>query len=692
MSTYKLFLYYTYGTLVRSVGMKLICKLCNKSLSIGSYGIFSRDHLKRVHNISSKDYYDSFELTSNENICNNIHCDSETKFLGPTQGYRNYCSVSCKNKDVNEINKIKESNLKKYGVTSPTKTKAIKDKIKKTNLARYGTESTLSADVVREKIKTTNIRKFGTENPMKNKDIKNKAANTNLKRYGHISPLSSQEIKEKVKLTNIERFGVEYPSQLPMIKDKIKTTNIAKYGTEYPNQNKDVYAKTINTCIDKYGVNNPFKLDNVKNKIRDNHINKYGVVHPMQNKDIQKKYKQTMRARYNCEYPLQNDIIKEKYNNTLSERFGCSNPMKLPEYQSYLRIKHKESYWDIFHTKLSLKKIIPKFNIDDYIQNKSLEFECTRCNKLFTRNESNPQKINCGCLKFRSSYEHDIIEWVREIYHDTVKNNKHFTDINTNKRWEADIFIPKLNISIEFHGLYWHSDIHKDANYHQDKYTFFKQQNITLIQIFENEWIHNQDIVKSIIKSKLGINQTIYARKTTIQEIDIPTYRNFIDTNHIQGYSHSKIKIGLFKDNELVAVMGVSKSRFSSKYEWELIRFCNRLNTNVVGGFNKLLKYVLSNYPITTMGTFCDLRYFDGHGYNSSNFVFTHITKPNYFYFKQNDNILYPRTQFQKHKLSKKLPIYDSNKTEYENMLCNKYLRIFDAGNYLFILDNTTGV
>ena len=32
------------------------------------------------------------------------------------------------------------------------------------------------------------------------------------------------------------------------------------------------------------------------------------------------------------------------------------------------------------------------------------------------------------------------------------------------------------------------------------------------------------------------------------------------------------------------------------KQQWELVRFCNKLNTRVVGGASKLLKYFIKNW------------------------------------------------------------------------------------------------
>lgn len=54
--------------------------------------------------------------------------------------------------------KAKDTFLKKYGVSNPSKTSVVKDKIKKTNLERYGVECSAQSDVVKEKIKATNLK------------------------------------------------------------------------------------------------------------------------------------------------------------------------------------------------------------------------------------------------------------------------------------------------------------------------------------------------------------------------------------------------------------------------------------------------------------------------------------------------------------------------------------------------------
>lgn len=76
----------------------------------------------------------------------------------------------------------------------------------------------------------------------------------------------------------------------------------------------------------------------------------------------------------------------------------------------------------------------------------------------------------------------------------------------------------------------------------------------------------------------------IFARKCEIKEISSKESKNFVNQNHIQGNAPSTIKIGLFFKEKLVSVMTFGKRPMFNSNEYEIIRFCNILNTMVVGG------------------------------------------------------------------------------------------------------------
>jgi hypothetical protein len=110
------------------------------------------------------------------------------------------------------------------------------------------------------------------------------------------------------------------------------------------------------------------------------------------------------------------------------------------------------------------------------------------------------------------------------------------------------------------------------------------------------------------------------------------------------------------------------------KCEYELIRFCNKLNTSVIGGASKILK----NSNVDNFISYCDLRYSNGNLYKSLGMDLLRTTTPNYYYVKH--LTLYHRMNFQKHKIS-----FDSDtRTEREIMYSNGYRRIYDCGNLVF--------
>ena len=211
-----------------------------------------------------------------------------------------------------------------------------------------------------------------------------------------------------------------------------------------------------------------------------------------------------------------------------------------------------------------------------------------------------------------------------------------------------------------------------------------ESKGIQLFNIFEHE---DLDLWLSMINTKLNLNKKIYARKCIIKELKSQETKEFLDYNHIQGYISSKVNLGLYFEDELVSVMTFSKPRFNKNYEYELIRFCSKRNTSVIGGASKLWKYFVTKYNPKSVISYANRRFSNGEIYSKLGFELIGKTEPNYFYFKMSTTQLYSRVKFQKHKLSKLLDNFNPELSETENMFNNNYRRIFDCGNlkYLYI-------
>ena len=253
---------------------------------------------------------------------------------------------------------------------------------------------------------------------------------------------------------------------------------------------------------------------------------------------------------------------------------------------------------------------------------------------------------------------------------------------------EVDIYVPLYKLAIEYDGVYWHSELHKDKNYHLNKTELCESNGIKLIHIFEDEWDTKKDIVKSRLKNILGLTENkIYARKCEIREVTPKDAKIFLDNNHIQGNINSKYKIGLYYNNELMSIMtfGVSRNSMGKKTiegSYEMYRFCNKLNSSIIGGADKLLKYFIKTYKPKEIISYADRRWSQGELYEKLGFEFIHNTPPNFFYIKGSKR--FSRINFQKYKLVKEG--FDAEKTAHRIMLDRKMYRIYDCGSKKYIL------
>jgi hypothetical protein len=155
-----------------------------------------------------------------------------------------------------------------------------------------------------------------------------------------------------------------------------------------------------------------------------------------------------------------------------------------------------------------------------------------------------------------------------------------------------------------------------------------------------------------------------------------------LNNNHIQGFSSSQLKLGLFYENELVSLMTFGYRYTNGKKEYELIRFCNKIDTSVIGSASKLFNYFLNkNKDINEVISYADISLFDGKLYPNLGFEFNNLSNPNYFWVVE--GVRRHRFNFNKKKLIKEG--FDKNKTEVEIMQERGYYRVFSCGQEKWI-------
>lgn len=506
--------------------------------------------------------------------------------------------------------------------------------------------------------KQTCIDKYGVDNPKKSKEILEKEKNNILKKWNGVHYMNNINVKEKFNNTMIENWGVQWAQQSKEISEKsIETFN------NNPNREEIIKNRT-NSNLNKSEDEKQLIL----NKKRDTLIKNWGSSENFYNY-VNLKVKEKSIINYNTNHHLAAPEIIAKRVNSYYETITNKIITKLPNDIIYVdRINNKNNTDNII--KLKCLKCDNEFDINrQYLEtrlNTDMDI-CLHCNPI---------------LHGKSNMEIDLLNFIKDNYNDIIETNTKSIISN-----ELDIYLPKLKIGFEFNGLYWHSELYKDKNYHLNKTSECNKLGIQLIHIWEDDWIYKQDIVKSIILNKLGKSTKIYARKTEIKEIDNNTLvRDFLKVNHIQGFVGAKIKYGLFYNNELVSLMTFGSLRKSlgqkgSEGTYELLRFCNKLNTSIIGGASKLFKHFIQDYNPLEVISYSDNSRSIGNMYDKLGFGLSHESSPNYYYII--NEMRYHRFNFRKDKLVKEG--FDPNKTEIQIMSERGYFRIFDCGTKKWI-------
>lgn len=312
-----------------------------------------------------------------------------------------------------------------------------------------------------------------------------------------------------------------------------------------------------------------------------------------------------------------------------------------------------------------------------------LKFLCVETGKQFSQHlldARSPYK-----KKTKSKYQDELVCFIRSVIPeaDVIENTQKVLD----NRKEIDVYIPSKKIAIEFDGLYYHAEVsgNKDKLYHLWKTENALSKGIRLVHIFEDEWILRRRIVEAKLKSILGVrdSRVVFARKCLVKEIDATTKNTFLNEFHIQGRDSSEVKLGLFFQSELVAVMtfskpNVSKGSSSTDDFMELSRYATKCN--VIGGAGKLIKYFVRNSNVKKIVTYADRRWSieSSNLYTSTGFSFVGKTQCNYFYLDGSQTRLH-RFNFTKSKLVSMGG--DPNKTEWQLMQESGYDRIWDCGH-----------
>lgn len=115
-----------------------------------------------------------------------------------------------------------------------------------------------------EKVRLTNIARYGVDNYGKTKECHEKMKNTTKSLYGVEHYSQTEEYKERFRNTCIDRYGESYQQQFT---DKAFESFYDKTGYEHPSKSPETIKKRRENFSNKYGVDNPAKLPEVREKM-----------------------------------------------------------------------------------------------------------------------------------------------------------------------------------------------------------------------------------------------------------------------------------------------------------------------------------------------------------------------------------------------------------------------------------------
>lgn len=220
---------------------------------------------------------------------------------------------------------------------------------------------------------------------------------------------------------------------------KREQTNLLRYGTKNPAQCTVVRQKISATV----------KSEECQNRTKNTNLTRYGTEHPMQNADIVSRIEYPTHTACHITRSVESDLFEIDNNCTrigkLISKYG----------QGWLSIK----------------------NSLDFIYYKG----CT-----YVKNEQ--LHVVESYYSCQSKPEQELYDFVKNLCNDTVHKTRQII-----KPFELDIYIPSLQIAIEYNSSWYHStESSMSKDYHLNKSMLCRNKNIRLIHIYDFEDFEQQ--------------------------------------------------------------------------------------------------------------------------------------------------------------------------------------------------------
>jgi len=228
---------------------------------------------------------------------------------------------------------------------------------------------------------------------------------------------------------------------------------------------------------------------------------------------------------------------------------------------------------------------------------------------------------------------------------------------------ELDIYLPELNLAVEYCGMYWHShkdqeDERKNKRRHAEKHRLCAEQGLRLITIYETEWLARPQTILRLLRAATGsLRGRLMARKCELRPVTNAEARAFYDKYHPQGGAGHGHHYALFWRGKMVACMRFTmgnndRGSGAKNRQWTLSRYATRLS--VAGAAGRLFKAFVKDHNPDSVKSFSDNRLFSGGMYEKLGFALEEEVAPDYQVWSPKIG-LKPKPHYQRRQLPKRL-------------------------------------
>lgn len=266
--------------------------------------------------------------------------------------------------------------------------------------------------------------------------------------------------------------------------------------------------------------------------------------------DKRKQFSEARKDYYNNNQDKKDSIklrVTQWWSNTCSDK------------RNQIALQHKKAK---FQTRISRinedfisnlhPSYIEKLNSGEIKVDSTVETKCPKCGKYdihsfnnvyHLKSETYTPRLCNSCYKSLSTskYEQEIAEYISTFYTgDLVRNSRKIIS-----PLELDLYYPEKKIAIEFNGDYWHNESRVTYDYHYNKFKKCFDSGITLVSIFEHEWLSNKDSIKDyLIDLFNGIDNKLSFVSNDVMNNNYPLMKSVVIVDTIDDvYSTSNYTI-----------------------------------------------------------------------------------------------------------------------------------------------------